>query len=576
VFAVRIAKLLLFLMIIPLAPTILRAQTPEVMSGAEDAIARAKVSGGNQKFDEAVNILKHAAERYPTNARVYLALANWQELRGLAARTGDISPEARAAFRHALNQKPYAEIAREIFETYGTAAMFVTDLKDIRTCLNDLTREEFPTSLGEYGVLALPGDPTPVTFTLSDPNLPTDQRGVYQGLITSRPLPVPFITDPAAAQNGAGDQPAENISHYRVDPKYGADPKTYGASPKYGGWKFDYMLLAYEYNRDKRDWSLRFRVLWQQVPGQQEQRAKLAQQTALVLLRDSALLHAYAGLANPRFAADGAINVWLAEKGDAGGESYNDSIYLQEVGTPRSPTEWVREISHEFSHQAFPVVGGYTQPEWGANGFMGERLFLRWLLENRRPQDDQLTWLNNIDAQEVKETRLDRPMRQFAGLERGPEAPAMRAGDRKAMDSFIGMACYLELTRGGIYLANELKSMTSPSYAGDGGFLSSIVDDEIHLQSIDHPTIVLHLTAMPLDIPLWVYLRSGSWQGVTSHADAIPVRLTAEIDGKAVRTDDTGAFFASRITKGWHCIKLAFEGNAATPLTELKLTRRGD
>ena len=573
-FVVRISIFAIIMAL--LIPVTLHAQKTDVLGGAEDAIARAKTFGDNQKFDEAVKILKRATERYPTDARVYLALANWQELRGLAAGVTDISQDARATFRHLLNQKPYSDIARDMFETYGTAIMYATDVKDIRACISELTREEFPPVLGEYGPLALPGEPTPIAFTLNDPSLPTDQRGIYQGLISSHPIPVPFVPDHQANGTTPIDQPVENISHYRLDAKYGADAKTYANEPKYAGWKFDDMLLAYAFDRDKHCWNLRFRVMWQEVPGQQESRFKLAQQIATLLLRDAALLHAYTGLTSPRFSTDGAINVWLAEKGDVGGESYNDSIYLQEVGTSRTPTEWVREISHEYSHQVFPVVGGYSQPEWGANGYMGERLFLRWLLENRLPEDPKvfgsILWLNSIDAQEVKDTRIVRVIRQYAA--EGPEAPAMRASDRKAMENFIGMACYLELTRGGNYLVTELKGLTTPSYAGDGGLLMSIAEDEIHLQSIDHPTITLRLDELPLDIPLWVYLRAGVWQGIPTRTDTRPLRLTVEVDGKSVKSDETGMFFTSLLSKGWHRITLSNEGNAVPALSKLQLVRR--
>ena len=544
--------LVLALIIALLFPATLHAQKADLLAGVDEAITQAKTLGDNHNYDGAIKILKRATERYPTNARVYLALANWQEMQGLFTRVADISTAARATMRHQLNQKPYADIARDMFETYGLATMYVNHMQDIRETVAQLTAEEYPSALGEYGVLALPGDPTPFSFTLSDPNLPTEQRGVYQGLMTTRPLPV--------------------TPHYTADSKYGANPAAYANDPKYRNWQFQNMLLAYAYDRDKHEWNLRFRVMWQEVPGQQEQRAHLAQSTAQLLLRDSALLHAYTGLTTPRFSTDGAVNVWLAEGGDAGGESYNDSIYLQQVGVERSATEWVREISHEYSHQSFPVVGGYAKPEWGANGYMGEKLFLRWLLENRRTQDDPLAWLNEIDAQDVKTTRIDALIRQFAA--QGPDSPALHATDEQAMNGFIGMALYLELTRGGTLLASNLKAMTTPSYAGDGGFLTTLTDGDLLQQSLDHPSVLLHLSGMPADIPYWVYLRAGIWQGTLTHSDTNPLKVAFEVDGKAARGDDEGNFFTPQLTKGWHRIKMIFDGDAPPTLSTLRLLRR--
>ncbi|MDR3709088.1 MAG: hypothetical protein P4L33_12375 [Capsulimonadaceae bacterium] len=75
------------------------------------------------------------------------------------------------------------------------------------------------------------------------------------------------------------------------------------------------------------------------------------------------------------------INVWLCRhETDAGGEQWRNNIYFYEVATPRSSIEWIREIAHEYSHMAFPILGGdYTDPEPWANGYYGERLLLRWV-----------------------------------------------------------------------------------------------------------------------------------------------------------------------------------------------------
>jgi hypothetical protein len=63
-----------------------------------------------------------------------------------------------------------------------------------------------------------------------------------------------------------------------------------------------------------------------------------------------------------------------------GGEQWQDNIYFYGVQDQRSSIEWIREIAHEYSHMAFPIVGGdYTSPESWANGYIGERLLLRWI-----------------------------------------------------------------------------------------------------------------------------------------------------------------------------------------------------
>jgi hypothetical protein len=75
------------------------------------------------------------------------------------------------------------------------------------------------------------------------------------------------------------------------------------------------------------------------------------------------------------------FSVWLCRHAtDAGGEQWRNNIYFYDIDDPRSSIEWIREIAHEYSHMAFPLLGGdYTEPEAWANGYYGERLLLRWV-----------------------------------------------------------------------------------------------------------------------------------------------------------------------------------------------------
>lgn len=82
--------------------------------------------------------------------------------------------------------------------------------------------------------------------------------------------------------------------------------------------------------------------------------------------------------------ADGVVpfDVWLSHQGDSAGEQWKSNVYFYELGTARSSIEWIREIVHEFSHLAVPPIGGYSAPEYWANGYIGERLIVRWIAED--------------------------------------------------------------------------------------------------------------------------------------------------------------------------------------------------
>ncbi|HTE17337.1 MAG TPA: hypothetical protein VK689_03020, partial [Armatimonadota bacterium] len=88
-------------------------------------------------------------------------------------------------------------------------------------------------------------------------------------------------------------------------------------------------------------------------------------------------------------------NVWLARNGTAGGEEFEGHLYLFAILEHRAPAEWVRELAHEYSHTHLPRVGEFTQPEKWANGYLGERLFLKWMLSDNGFTD---VWGERIDG----------------------------------------------------------------------------------------------------------------------------------------------------------------------------------
>jgi hypothetical protein len=73
------------------------------------------------------------------------------------------------------------------------------------------------------------------------------------------------------------------------------------------------------------------------------------------------------------------FDVWLCKDGNAGGEQWGDNIYYYDLKVKRSSIEWIREIVHEYSHLSIPGIGGYKSPEYWANGYIGERIVIRWM-----------------------------------------------------------------------------------------------------------------------------------------------------------------------------------------------------
>ncbi len=542
---VHISKWLLFAGWLLLLAGAAFTQQVNTLSGAEEIIARANSYGAARDFPSAITLLKQALDRYPTYLPMYLCLSNWQEAAGISRLAGvNSSLERWSSITHTqLIHDP--SLARDLLDTYGLAITRLPDSKLIRQRMQAMLDEDLPVSVGDNGLLALPGDPEFVTFSLSDPRLPLTERGFRQGLLTTYPLLPSAI--------------------YQHDPKYG---RTAGKIDD--DWTFAHMFYAYAHDTKASCWNLRFRVMWQDVPGKGEERRQFARQTAQLLLRLSEVVDAYTGLV-PRFTDHGAINVWLAEKHEAGGEALNENLYLYGMDTPRSSAEWVREIAHEYGHLSLPPVTGYTQPESQATGLLGERLFVHWLLLNTAVPGTPLPWLQAMDADEFTLNRYFQIISRFTQL--GPLDQALDNTNEEAMNAFVGLALYLEATRGSRFLTGVLKDMRTPAYAGKNGFRDSLENMEQYLQGTDHPMVVLNLRVLPPAVPYYVYLMNGNWNCELVGVNLQPAQLILNVDGKVIPIDLQGTFQLTNIAQGWH--KVAFtsaEGTAVPELTSLKFT----
>lgn len=535
----RRSCLLIVFLCMMLAACPVLAQDEGRLAGADAVIARAVEMKEQGDAVAAISYLKSALDRYPTYGPLYLALAGEQQARGIA------DPANVAA----------------LLDTCGLGALHLRDDRELHRRVQALVSARFPQRLGPYGNIVLPGTPIPFTFRIRDPRLFAFQRGLQQGMITMTPL--------------------DTGTAYRYDPKY--HTAKYAGDAVYGGWTFQRMIYAYLYDRSQQCWMLRFRVIWQDVAGQDEARLQLARQTAQLLLQLSGLLSAYTGDQDssgmrPRFADDGAVNVWLTEKGEAGGEAYNENIYIYNVGTPRSPAEWVRELAHEYGHQVFKPVGGYEQPEWAASGRLGEALFMRWLALNADTDTETVAWLKSFDPEAQFARRYLPFVRQFADA--GPIAPALRGTDDSAMNDFLGFALYIEMARGPEFLTGIFNAMSSPTFAGTNGFLDALensVERKVQ-EALDQPVVTLRLRDLPRDIPFHVFLahdprKNGAWHGEFQGQDLGETKFAISFDGKDYPVDQQKSFVLASVKPGWHQLRLKWPDPARIPtLTQLKLT----
>ena len=133
------------------------------------------------------------------------------------------------------------------------------------------------------------------------------------------------------------------------------------------------------------------------------------------------------------------FDVWLCTGGQSGGEQWRSNLYLYDLETPRSSIEWIREVVHEYSHLALPAIGGYDAPEYWANGYLGERLIIRWLqrLPNG-PAEVTALWGDFSGAPNFDRLLIAPPLALYKKI--GPSPIWLARRDELGMRYLIGQA----------------------------------------------------------------------------------------------------------------------------------------
>jgi hypothetical protein len=199
----------------------------------------------------------------------------------------------------------------------------------------------------------------------------------------------------------------------------------------------------------------------------------------------------------------------------AGGRTVTNNVYVFDTGHIETPLEWARTLCHEWGHLTLPAARGYKAPENDASGYLGERLFLKWLRQDRLTRaGDDFTDEPGLDLYHARQIA---PL--IARFHRaGPGAPALDGDDVAAMDLYIGAALATDETLGSALLGDGLYSILGTT-ARD--FLSAVKD-----RAFDAP-------ALTIALPGWAPLPPGTLtiaptrgRGRLAIADRPPLPLT--------------------------------------------------
>lgn len=145
-------------------------------------------------------------------------------------------------------------------------------------------------------------------------------------------------------------------------------------------WKFNRVLYGYVEEGD--GYKLVFRLYFpsRYLSSQGNDYLPLAKKVMKYALSFYILGKKFLGRTS-QWSKDDIVDIWLSEKGDAGGEQIGRDLYIYQIEKERSELELMREVAHEWGHHIIPPIGPYKEPEEWANGHIGERLLLNLFKE---------------------------------------------------------------------------------------------------------------------------------------------------------------------------------------------------
>ena len=160
---------------------------------------------------------------------------------------------------------------------------------------------------------------------------------------------------------------------------------------------------------------------------------------------------------HPPYNDDRPFDVWICNAGQMAGEQWQDNIYFYDLSTQRSSIEWIREIVHEYSHLALPAIGGFTAPEYWANGYLGERLIVRWMAQSADTKSEvEKDWGDFSGEPNFDQLLIQPPLDLYH--KEGPKQAWLERTDEPGMRYFIGRMLAIDDRYGSKFLGIVLSN----------------------------------------------------------------------------------------------------------------------
>lgn len=223
-------------------------------------------------------------------------------------------------------------------------------------------------------------------------------------------------------------------------------------------WEFPFLTTGWSRpfkGEQEDDWALRLRVYHQRKREDNEPAPFVAR--ALMRLWD--FNFTLLGLDHKRTINKGIVDVYLCWGGQPGGQHKFDvetvgefkrqvtvnTIYIYQLDSFTEPVEMMRELAHEYGHASLPPVGGFKTPEDWGNGYLGEKIYLRYLRDELAVRR-----LDPVDAMGATFAQLDAWVREnvdplvLQAAAKGPDTKLLKMTGKQGMDSYLALALYAQ------------------------------------------------------------------------------------------------------------------------------------
>jgi hypothetical protein len=307
----------------------------------------------------------------------------------------------------------------------------------------------------------------------------------------------------------------------RLEPAQVA-PKIFGEQR----WEFDWVTWGFGGLGEKDVKALRLRVFSQERKGENDKAPMVARMAMQIWDR---CFHRFK-LDHVRELNHGIVDFYLCFGGEAGGEQLLgeeimpnqtqpvkvNTIYIYKMQSFTDPIEMAREVAHEYGHAILPPIGGFKQPEVWASGYLGEKIFLKWIRDGMiskqlGPEDAMgasLPGLNSWIAANV-----DKPV--TAAATQFPESRLINES-RGGMDAFTGLAMYVEA------LCPPSVFLRALQYTRDAHFAKTDVTPPtdfaekvvLACSEVENLTFSVPIQLMTKK-PIWIPLGKGTLSGAT-------------------------------------------------------------